>query len=58
MNGPEIIIISKPVEPIEANKNNLLTMDDVKRFHIHNSKNKFKSVYSKMFNKKFNKKNK
>ena len=29
-------------------------MDDVKRFHIQNSKNKFKSVYSKMFNKKFN----
>lgn len=58
MNGPEIIIISKPVEPIEVNKNNLLTMDDVKRLHMQNSKNKFKSVYSKMFNKKFNKKNK
>ena len=58
MNGPEIIIISKPVEPIEVNRNNLLTMDDVKRLHIQNSKNKFKSVYSKMFNKKFNKKNK
>lgn len=58
MNGPEIIIISKPVEPIEVNRNNLLTMDDVKRLHMQNSKNKFKSVYSKMFNKKFNKKNK
>ena len=58
MDRPEIVIISKPVEPIEVNRNNLLTMDDVKRLHIQNSKNKFKSVYSKMFNKKFNKKNK